>query len=155
MAESARRTTISSKVFVGNLNFQTTKDELSTYLAGAGEVVDVYLPTDRATGRPRGFAFVEFSSPEEAAQAIEQYNGTELAGRNLNINEAQDRPRRPPSGPRPPRQDFRPQAGDFADFGGGGGGFGGGGGGGGYKGNAGGGKPKGSRRGLRGRKRSL
>lgn len=105
--------------------------------------MDVYLPSDRATGRPRGFAFVEFSSEEEAAAAIEQFDGKELEGRPLKINPAEARPRRPPS------PGFRR---DFSDgppsFGGGGGGGG----------NAPGrppGKPKGSRRGLRGKKRSL
>ena len=69
---------------------------LQELLGEAGEIKDVYLPTDRVTGRPRGFAFVEFSSPEEAQQAIEKFNDHELGGRKLRINEAEDRPRRGP-----------------------------------------------------------
>ena len=107
-------------------------------LAEAGQVVDVYLPADRNTGRPRGFAFVEFSSPDEAAACIEKFNEHELEGRKLNINIAEDRPR--------PSRTFTPGGG-----GGGGGGprFG--------KGAPGAkpARPKGSRRGKRRKKRSL
>lgn len=135
-----------SKVFVGNLDFNTTRDEVQSLFAQVGEIRDVFLPTDRQTGRPRGFAFVEFASEEDAAKAIEKFNGYELGGRALRVNAAEDRPRG--SGP-----------------GGGGGQRGGGGyGGGGYGGGGGGGgggdrfppsKPKGSRRNLRSKKRSL
>ena len=125
-------------MFVGNLNFSTTQDELVELLSGAGQIVDIHLPTDRMSGRPRGFAFVEYSSEAEAAASIEKYNGHELGGRALRINEAEERPQR--TGPRSFRNDSN---------GGGGGGYGGPGGKG--KGN----KSKGSRRGLRGRKRSL
>lgn len=109
---------------------------LTDLLAEAGDIVDVYLPADRNTGRPRGFAFVEFSSEAEAAEAIRLFNGKELEGRKLNINAAEDRPRRGP-GPRPNMAPMEPFGHGF---------------GGGEK------KPfknKGSRRGLRGRKRSL
>ncbi len=114
-------------------------------MSTAGTVVDLFLPNDRETGKPRGFAFVEFSSDEEASQAIAKFNGHELDGRPLRINEAEDRPRA--RTPRPPRS--MPSFSDGPDDGFGGGG--GGGGGGGPKA----GKSKGSRRGLRGRKRML
>jgi RNA recognition motif-containing protein len=97
---------------VGNLNFRTTKEELTEHLAPAGTIVDVHLPTDRETGRPRGFAFVQFASDAEAAEAIRQFNGSELSGRRLNINEAEERPRRAGPGAGPggpgPRMDSRP-----------------------------------------------
>ncbi len=108
------------------------------------------LPTDRETGRPRGFAFVEFASEAEAAEAIRMFNGRELGGRKLNVNAADDRPRRS-DGPRPYRPSGPPAGPD--DFGGGG--FGGGGGGAGRPPQGRRFKSKGSRRGLRRRKRSL
>ena len=83
-------------MFVGNLNFDTTKDELQSVFAEVGEVTDVVLPTDRATGRPRGFAFVEYSSDEAAATAIQKFDGFELGGRNLRVNEAEKRVPRAP-----------------------------------------------------------
>lgn len=179
--KTVRRRAISAKVFVGNLNYRTTKEELTAHLGAAGQIVDVHIPTDRETGRPRGFAFVRFSSEEEAAEAIRRFNGSELGGRQLNINAAEDRPRGGPprdGGGRGPGRDFPPR--EFRGGGGGGGGgprrdFGGGppapdfsggrwdtpshggdedrgeGGGGGRKQFRG----KGSRRGLRARKRSL
>jgi RNA recognition motif-containing protein len=113
-------------------------------LSAAGQIVDVHIPTDRDTGRPRGFAFVEFSTEAEAQEAIRLFDGKELGDRQLRINIAEDRPPRSNEG-----RSFGPRGGGG---GGGGGGRGGGGGGGG------GGKPfksKGSRRGLRARKRSL
>lgn len=142
---------ISTKVFVGNLNFNTTKDELATLLAEAGRVVDVHLPTDRETGRPRGFAFVEFSQASEAAEAITRFHNREVGGRRLNVNAADDRPRRsgPPSTFRPPSARPAHAAPSSTGFGeapasdelgyGGGRQF----------------KNKGSRRNLRARKRSL
>jgi cold-inducible RNA-binding protein len=98
---------ISTKVFVGNLNFSTTKEELMALLAEAGQVVNVHLPTDRETGRPRGFAFVEFSQASEATDAITKFHNREVGGRRLNVNAADDRPRRAGEG-RPP---FRPSGG--------------------------------------------
>ena len=72
-------------------------------LAEAGRVVNVHLPTDRESGRPRGFAFVEFSQPNEAADAITRFNNREVGGRRLNVNAADDRPRRAGGAP-----SFRP-----------------------------------------------
>lgn len=119
---------IASKVFVGNLSFDTTTEELQELFAQAGEIVNVSIPSDRMTGRPRGFAFVEYATDEMAAAAITKFEGYEMAGRRLRVNEATDRPAAGPgagfsrpfgaSGARPSR-------------------------------------PKGSRRNIRGRKRSI
>lgn len=122
-------------MFVGNLSFQTTKEELTELLSSAGGIVDVYLPADRVTGRPRGFAFVEYASEDEAAEAIRMFNEKELGGRKLNVNAADDRPRRSPA----PRMFADAQGFGQNPFGGSGRPF----------------KNKGSRRGMRGRKRSL
>ena len=84
---------MSSKVFVGNLDFKTTRDEVQTLFSQIGPIRDVFLPTDRESGRPRGFAFVEFESEEDAQKAIERFNGYELSGRALRVNAAEDRPR--------------------------------------------------------------
>ena len=100
---------MSTKLFVGNLSFNTTENDLQDAFAQFGTVVEVNLMMDRMTNRPRGFAFVTMSTPEDAAKAIEGMNGKEMDGRALTVNEA--RPRED----RPPRQ------------GGGGGGYGGGG----------------------------
>ncbi len=93
------------KVFVGNLNFETTSSELQAAFADVGQVIEVFIPTDRATGRPRGFAFVELGSEEDVTRAIQQLDGFELKGRRLRVNKAEDKPRgpRPPRAPRPPR----------------------------------------------------
>jgi RNA recognition motif-containing protein len=147
--------TIPRKVFVGNLSFNTNQDRLKETFAGAGNVVSVHVGMDRETGRSRGFAFVEFSTDEEAANAITRFNEFDLDGRKLRVNAAEDRPpRRGPGGPG--GGGFSPPPRSFSDFGGGGGG-----GGGGESNDFGGGfgkpfnKPKGSRRGIRARKRSL
>ena len=125
---------ISAKVFVGNLSYYTTESQLADLLSESGQVVDVYLPSDRNTGRPRGFAFVEFSSPDEAAACIEKFNEYELEGRKLNINIAEDRPK--------PSRTFSPgPSGGGPRFGRGAGGRPS--------------RPKGSRRGKRRKKRSL
>ena len=79
---------ISSKVFVGNLSFDTSMEELQELFAQGEDGVQVSLPTDRMTGRPRGFAFVEFPTEEAASKAIEKFDGFELAGRRLRVNEA-------------------------------------------------------------------
>jgi RNA recognition motif-containing protein len=159
---------MSSKVFVGNLEFNITKDEVQGLFEQAGEIRDVFLPSDRETGRPRGFAFVEYANDADAAKAIEQFNGHELKGRALRVNAAEDRPARPGGGGGG-RPSYGGGGGGGYNGGGGGGGYGGGGGGGyggggggGYGGGAGGGggfkgegKAKGSRRNIRGKKRSL
>ncbi|HVZ74032.1 MAG TPA: RNA-binding protein [Polyangia bacterium] len=88
-----------TRLFVGNLSFNTNEDDLRDLFGQSGTVVDVKVVTDRETGRPRGFAFVEMSSQSEATQAIEQVNGRELGGRTLRVNEAEERTSRPrPSG---------------------------------------------------------
>jgi cold-inducible RNA-binding protein len=81
-----------AKIYVGNLPFTTTDAELRTLFAAHGTVESVSLPTDRETGRPRGFAFVEMSQAD-ASRAIQNLNGKDLGGRPLRVNEAQDRPR--------------------------------------------------------------
>lgn len=116
------------KIYVGNLPFSATEAQVRDLFAQHGTVESVALPADRETGRPRGFGFVEMPQAE-ATKAIEALNGFSMGGRQLRVNEAQDRPR----GPRP----------------GGGGGFrgggGGGGGGGGYRSGGGGGGGGGGR----------
>ena len=77
---------------MGNLSFDTTAEELRELFAPAGEVVSVTVPTDRDTGRPRGFAFVEFASAEQASAAVTRFNQQELNGRALRIDEATERP---------------------------------------------------------------
>ena len=81
------------KLYVGNLPWSTTEDELRQMFGGLGEVESVALITDRETGRSRGFAFVEMDS-DGAEKAINEYNGKEMDGRALRVNEAQDKPRR-------------------------------------------------------------
>ena len=83
---------ISNKVFVGNLSFDVTRDELIAAFASVGKVVDAKLPTDRETGRPRGFAFVEFEDDDAAQKCIATMNGKDLKGRPLRVNEAENRP---------------------------------------------------------------
>jgi cold-inducible RNA-binding protein len=79
-------------IFVGNLSFQTTQDELHAAFAQFGNVERVNIVTDRDTGQPRGFAFVEMTEQRDAETAISQLNGTELNGRALNVNEARPKP---------------------------------------------------------------
>jgi cold-inducible RNA-binding protein len=79
------------KLYVGNLAFQTSSEELQTLFAQAGTVESVSLIEDRETGRSRGFGFVEMSTKEEGAAAIQQFNGKDLGGRSLNVNEAKPR----------------------------------------------------------------
>ncbi len=159
---------MAKKIFVGNLDFRTSKEEVETLFAQAGKIEDVYLPSDRETGRPRGFAFVTFSSDEESTAAITRFNGHEMNGRALRVNEAEDRPRtggaRPGGFSRPGGAPGGGYAGGGGgDFGGGGGGFGGGdrdsygygGGGGGGRGAGNANNNKGSRRNIRAKKRSL
>jgi RNA recognition motif-containing protein len=107
---------MSTKLFVGNLSFNTTENDLHDAFAAHGTVVEANLMMDRMSGKPRGFGFVTMSTPEEAQKAIEALNGASLDGRNLTVNIARPREERPSGGSRGPRR----------DFGGGGGGGGGG-----------------------------
>jgi RNA recognition motif-containing protein len=79
------------KLYVGNLSFQTSSEDLQQLFAQAGTVESATVVEDRDTGRSRGFGFVEMASKEEGEKAIEQFNGTDLAGRNLTVNEARPR----------------------------------------------------------------
>ena len=109
---------MNTRLYVGNLSFNTTADGVRTAFQQFGNVSDVHLVTDRETGRSRGFAFVTMGTTEEAAKAIEGMDGKTLDGRPLRVNEAEQRQAR--------------------GGGGGGGGYRGGGGGGGYRGGGGG-----------------
>ena len=82
---------MSMKLYVGNLSFQTSSDDLQQLFAQAGTVESASVVEDRETGRSRGFGFVEMSSNEEGQAAIQQFNGKEVNGRNLNVNEARPR----------------------------------------------------------------
>jgi RNA recognition motif-containing protein len=79
------------RLYVGNLSFNTTELELREAFSQYGTVAETKMVTDRETGRPRGFAFVEMGSEQEAKEAIEQLNARELGGRALTVNEAQER----------------------------------------------------------------
>ncbi len=98
-----------NRLYVGNLSFNTSRETLEQEFSVAGEVREVGMPMDRETGQPRGFAFVTMGSDQAAQTAIQKLNGKEIDGRQIKVNEAQEREQR-----------------------GGGGGYGGGGGGGGY-----------------------
>ena len=131
--QKARRDVIASKIFVGNLDYSTNETDLESLFSEVGTVLNVFLPSDRNTGRPRGFAFVEFENDEQVDKAIEKFDGEELSGRAMRINRAEDRPPRPRA-PRifdgPPRGG-PPRGGDRPS------------------------RPKGSRKGSRAKKRSL
>src|SRR5438477_5419320 len=85
-----------SRLFVGNLSYQTMENDLQEYFAQAGVVSSVNLMLDKFTGKSRGFAFVEFASPEEAKKAVEMFHGKEFQGRPLTVNIARPREDRPP-----------------------------------------------------------
>ncbi len=106
---------MSTKLYVGNLSYNTTENDLHDAFASHGTVVEANLMVDRESGRPRGFGFVTMSTPEEAQKAIESMHGASLDGRPLTVNLARPREERPPGG------------GGGRGFGGGGGGGGGGG----------------------------
>ena len=99
---------MSNKLYVGNLSFETTENELKDLFAAAGTVQEVILIQDRDTGRSKGFGFVTMASPAEAKTAITQFSGKNIGGRTLTVNEARPKEERPSGGPR-------------RDFGGGGG----------------------------------
>jgi RNA recognition motif-containing protein len=107
---------MSNKLFVGNLSFDTTENDLQDAFAAHGTVVEANLMMDRATGRPRGFGFVTMSTPEEAQKAIEALNGKSVGGRALTVNVAKPREERTGGG----------GGGGRREYGGGGGGGGGG-----------------------------
>src|ERR1700733_6074024 len=81
-----------AKIYVGNLPFTATDEEIRTLFGAHGTVESVALPIDRDTGRPRGFGFVE-RTQADASRAIQNLNGTDMGGRSLKVNEAQDKPR--------------------------------------------------------------
>ena len=95
---------MSEKLFVGNLSFNTTENDLQDAFAAHGTVIEANLMMDRATGRPRGFAFVTMSSAEEAQKAIAAMNGKEMDGRALTVNVARPREERAPGGGGGPRR---------------------------------------------------
>jgi cold-inducible RNA-binding protein len=109
---------MSSKLFVGNLSFNTTENDLQDAFAAHGTVLETNLMMDRATGRPRGFGFVTMGSPEEAQKAIDAMNGKDFGGRALTVNVAKPREERPGGG--------GGGGGGRREYGGGGGGGGGG-----------------------------
>lgn len=105
------------KLYIGNLSYDTTEAELREALSAFEPIMEVHLPMDRDTGRPRGFAFVTFNSRETGEEAIKTMDGATFLGRNLRVNEAEDRnARRPPqlspSETVPERKDDRPLGGD-------------------------------------------
>lgn len=81
-----------TNIFVGNLSYETTQDDLQAAFGAYGSVERVSIVTDRDSGQPRGFAFVEMTEPQAAQTAIAQLNGAELHGRALNVNEARPKP---------------------------------------------------------------
>ncbi len=123
-----------TKLYVGNLSFNTTETDLQDLFAQAGTVQDVMLMQDKFTGKSRGFAFVTMASEQDAQNAVQQFNGKTVEGRALTVNEARPREARPQGG-----------GGGGGGYGGGGGGRGGGGGGYGRGGGGGGGYGRGDR----------
>jgi len=107
------------RLFVGNLSYATTEADLRTYFGTIAAPSQVVLPVDRETGRPRGFAFVEFQDRAHAEQAIQKFNGQVFNGRPLAVSEARAREDRGPGGPRPGGGFGGPRPGGFS----GGGGF--------------------------------
>ncbi len=85
-----------SRLFVGNLSYQTMENDLQDYFAQAGVVTSVNLMLDKVTGKSRGFAFVEYATAEEANKAVEQFHNKEFQGRALTVNVARPREERPP-----------------------------------------------------------
>jgi RNA recognition motif-containing protein len=85
-----------TRLFVGNLSYQTAENDLQDYFAQAGTVTSVNLMMDKMTGKSRGFAFIEFASAEEANKAVEEFHNKECQGRPLTVNIARPREERPP-----------------------------------------------------------
>ena len=108
-----------AKLFVGNLSFQATEEDLRELFQQSGTVESVRIVTDQFTGRPRGFGFVEMSTKEEATKAIEMLNGRLFRDRNLVVDEARPQPQRGPGGGGGGARDRGPRPGG----GGGGGGW--------------------------------
>jgi RNA recognition motif-containing protein len=84
-----------TRLFVGNLSYQTMENDLQDYFSQAGVVTSVNIMLDKMTGKSRGFAFVEFSSPDEANKAVEQFHSKDFQGRALTVNIARPREERP------------------------------------------------------------
>ncbi len=122
---------MSSKLFVGGLSWNTTDQSLAEAFSEFGEVTEAKVILDRDTGRSRGFGFVTFDAPADAEKAIEEMDGSEIDGRSVRVNIAEDKPRRGGGGG---------GGGNYGGGGGGGGNYGGGGGGGGNYGGGGGGR---------------
>jgi cold-inducible RNA-binding protein len=91
---------MSNRLFVGNLSFETTENNLQDAFAAFGAVTEVKVMTDRVTNRSRGFGFITMGTPEEAQKAIDGLNGKDLGGRAMTVNVARPREERPPSGGR-------------------------------------------------------
>lgn len=108
------------KLYVGNLSYQTTNEELESFFSQAGEVASAMVILDRQTGRSRGFGFVEMANNEDGTAAIEQFHGADFKGRALTVNEAQPREERSFGGA--PRRSSGPRNGGGGYGGGNGGG---------------------------------
>jgi cold-inducible RNA-binding protein len=111
---------MATKLYVGNLSFRTTGEELREAFSAVGTVESASVIEDRETGRSRGFAFVEMATPEEATAAIEAFNGKDFGGRNLTVNEA--KPRNDRGGGGGGRGGYGGRGGNRGGYGGGGGG---------------------------------
>ena len=98
---------MSVRLFVGNLPYEATEEEIREHFAVAGDVLNVFMPLDRETGRKRGFAFVEYGNNEQAQEAIRLFNNQNFKGRPLAVNEARARESRPPGAGAP----YRPAGG--------------------------------------------
>ena len=99
---------VSKKLYVGNLSYKVTEDDLKDLFGEFGTIAEVNVITDRETGRPRGFAFVEMDSDDDATKAINSLNGRELQDREIVVNEAKPRRDSGPRGNSGPRRDSRP-----------------------------------------------
>lgn len=97
------------RLFVGNISYRTLESDLQDLFSQAGVVTSCSLMLDKFTGKSRGFAFVEYATAQEAAKAVEMFNGKELQGRPLTVNIARPREERPPRENRPPRTERQQQ----------------------------------------------